>query len=171
MNIVSFKSYLNHLDEQFVHLQIQPPPPPPTVISTPISYPQQAMINPHIQIGPYNHLPPAPYPIANGPTFYQPSPQPTTTVQQPLTTPYHPHPPPQIVPGLPPHAPIAVQRTVNFTTNDTNNYHQQPQRLSPNSIQTQEINLQALQQRLLEQQTPISIQRQMNRLPTIDYSQ
>ena len=57
----------------------------------------------------------------------------------------------------------------------TNNLStQQPsQRLSPTSMQTQEMNIQALQQRIIEQQkhqqTPISIQRQLNRLPTADY--
>jgi hypothetical protein len=42
-------------------------------------------------------------------------------------------------------------------------------------MQTQEMNIQALQQRIIEQQkhqqTPISIQRQFNRLPTADYNQ
>jgi len=150
-------------------------------MTTPIPYPHPTQImNPHIPIAPpYNHLhpppPPPPYAIPNGPTFYQPSPQSTTTFQQPLTTPYHPH-HPQILPGLPPHAPLASQRTVNFTTNNTNNYQQQSQRLSPTSIQTQEMNIQALQQRIIEQQkhqqTPLSIQRQINRLPpTADYTQ
>lgn len=147
-------------------------------MSTPIPYPQPApMINPHIPMGPYTHLhhpPPPPYAMANGPTFYQPSPQSTAVFQQALTTPYHPH-HLQMAPGLPPHAPLAVQRTVNFTTNDTNNYRQQSQSHSPTSIQAQEINIQALQQRIIEQQkhqqTPISLQRQMNRLPTVDYPQ
>ena len=180
----SFLSFLNHLDEQFLHLQIQPPA---IITTTPtqISYPHPApMINPHIPMGVYNHLPPpllqGAYPIPNGTTYYQPSPQSTTTYQQPLTTPYLPH-HPQILPGLPPHAPIAPQRTVNFitttTTNNTHSYQQQQpsQRLSPTLIQTQELNIQALQQRMLEQQkhqqTPISIQRQINRLPTNDFTQ
>ncbi|CAF3332780.1 unnamed protein product [Rotaria sp. Silwood1] len=86
-----------------------------------------------------------------------------------------------MLPGLPPHAPIAPQRTVNFTTvmptnnTNTNTYQQQSQRVSPSSMQAQELNIQALQQRIIEQQkhqqTPISIQRQMNRLPTGDYTQ
>ncbi len=143
----------------------------------PYSHPTPIM-NPHISMAPYNHLhpPPPPYTIANGPTFYQPSPQSTANFQQPLTTPYHPH-HPQMLPGLPPHAPLAPQRTVHFSTNNTNTYPpQQPsQRLSPTSIQTQEMNIQALQQRIIEQQkhqqTPISIQRQLNRLPTADYNQ
>jgi hypothetical protein len=153
-------------------------------MTTPMPYPHPTpIINPHIPMGSYTHLhPPSlppPYAITNGPTFYQPSPQSTATFQQPLTTPYHPHHPPQILPGLPPHAPLAPQRTVNFTTtvltNNANNYQQQSQRLSPTSIQTQEMNIQALQQRIIEQQkhqqTPISIQRQINRLPTGDYTQ
>jgi hypothetical protein len=168
-------SFINPLDEQFVHLQIHPP----SIITTPapIPYPHLTpIINPNIPIASYTHLhPPPPYGIPNGPTFYQPSPTSTTTFQQPLATPYHPH-HPQILPGLPPHAPIASHRTVNFTTTiPTNNYHQHTQRLSPTSTQTQDMNIQALQQRMMEQQkhqqTPISLQRQMNRLPTVDYTQ
>jgi hypothetical protein len=120
----------------------------------------------------YNHLHPLslPYTIPNGTLFYQPSPTSATTFPQPLTTPYHPH-HPQILPGLPPHAPIAPQRTVNFpTNNNTNTYHQQSQRLSPNSIQTQEMNIQEIQQQK-HHPTPLSIQRQMNRMPTSDYTQ
>jgi hypothetical protein len=158
-------SFLNPLDEQFVHLQIQP--------TTPIPYPHPTpIINPHIPMTTYNHLhPPPPYTIPNDPTFYQLSP---TNFQQSLQTPYHPH-HPQILAGLPPHAPLGPQRTVNFTTNHMNTYQQQSQRLSPTSIQTQEMNIQALQQRIIDQQkhqqTPISIQRQINRLPTGDYTQ
>ncbi len=152
-----------------------------TPTQIPYSHPTPIM-NPHMPMTSYNHLHPLslPYTIPNGTLFYQPSPTSATTFQQPLTTPYHPHHPPQMLPGLPPHAPIAPQRTVNFpvtiqTNNNTNTYHQQSQRLSPNSIQTQEMNIQEIQQRIIEQQkhqqTPISIQRQFNRLPTADYNQ
>jgi hypothetical protein len=175
-----FSSFINPLDEQFVHLQIHPP----QIMTTPMSYahPTQ-MINPHIPITSFNHLhpslPPPPYAIATGPAFYQASLPSATAFQQHLTTPYHlHHPPPQIVPGLPPHAPIAPQRTVNFNTtnnNNTNTYNQQLQGLSPTSIQVQEMNIQALQQRITDQQkhqqTPISIQRLMNRMPTNGYTQ
>ncbi|CAF4729853.1 unnamed protein product [Rotaria sp. Silwood1] len=171
-------NFINSLDEQFVHLQMHPPHVPTTPAPIPYPHPTQ-IINPHISIAPYNHLHhPPPYTIANGPPFYQPSPTSTNSFQQPLTTPYHPH-HHQMLPGLPPHAPIAPQRTVNFTTvmptNNTNTYQQQSQRVSPSSMQAQELNIQALQQRIIEQQkhqqTPISIQRQMNRLPTGDYTQ
>ncbi|CAF2509063.1 unnamed protein product [Rotaria sp. Silwood2] len=173
-------NFINSLDEQFVHLQLHPQPVATTPAPIPYHHPTQ-IINPHISMAPYNHLhPPTAYTITNGPTFYQPSPTSANSFQQPLTTPYHPH-HPQILPGLPPHAPIAPQRTVNFTTvmptNNTNSntYQQQSQRVSPTSIQAQELNIQALQQRIIEQQkhqqTPISIQRQMNRLPTGDYTQ
>ncbi|CAF0719831.1 unnamed protein product [Rotaria sp. Silwood1] len=171
-------NFINSLDEQFVHLQMHPPPVPTTPAPIPYPHPTQ-IINPHIPIASYNHLHhPPPYTIANGPPFYQPSPTSTNSFQQPLTTPYHPH-HHQMLPGLPPHAPIAPQRTVNFTTvmptNNTNTYQQQSQRVSPSSMQAQELNIQALQQRIIEQQkhqqTPISIQRQMNRLPTGDYTQ
>jgi hypothetical protein len=152
-----------------------------TPTQIPYSHPTPIM-NPHMPMTSYNHLHPLslPYTIPNGTLFYQPSPTSATTFQQPLTTPYHPHHPPQMLPGLPPHAPIAPQRTVNFpvtiqTNNNTNTYHQQSQRLSPNSIQTQEMNIQEIQQRIIEQQkhhpTPLSIQRQMNRMPTSDYTQ
>lgn len=145
-------------------------------MTTPMPYPHPTpIINPHIPMASYNHLhpPPLPYTIPNGTLFYQPSPTPVNTFQQPLTTPYHPH-QPQMLPGLPPHAPIASQRTVNFTTN--NNINQvQSQRLSPNSIRAQEMNLQELQQCIIEQQkhqpTPLSIQRQMNRMLPSDYTQ
>jgi hypothetical protein len=144
-------------------------------MTTPMPYSNVTpIINPHISIAPYNHLhpppPPPPYAIANGPTYYHPSPQSTANFQHSLITPYHPY-HPQLLPGLPPHAPLAPQRTVSFPTNT---YHQQSQRLSPTSIQTQEMNIQALQQRIIDQQkhqqTPISIQRQMNRFPTGDYT-
>ena len=110
------------------------------------------MLNPHISMIPYNHLHPSPFTLPNGPTYYEASPQ-------SLTTPYHPH-YPQILPGLPPHAPLPPQRATNY-----------PQRLSPTLTHTHEINPHTLQQRMLEQQTPISIQRQLHRLPNIDYSQ
>lgn len=161
---------MNPLDEQMLHLHIQPPP----TMTTPMSYSHPpAIINPHIPMAPYNHLhPPAAYPMPNGATFYQPSPQSTNSYPQPFTTPYHPH-HPAMLPGLPPHAPLAPQRTVHFPTNNTTTVYQQPpQRLSPTSMQTQEMNIQALQQRILDQQTPISLQRQLPRLPlTVDYSQ
>ncbi|CAF0865960.1 unnamed protein product [Rotaria sordida] len=178
-------NFINPLDEQFVHFQIHPPPIATTPAPIPYPHPTQ-IINPHIPMAQYNHLHPSPLPppaytIANGPTFYQPSPTSTNSFQQqPLTTPYHPH-HPQMLPGVPPHAPIAPQRTVNFTTvmstnnTNTNTYQQQSQRVSPTSMQAQELNIQALQQRIIEQQkhqqTPISIQRQMNRLHTNDYTQ
>ncbi|CAF1104670.1 unnamed protein product [Adineta steineri] len=173
-------NFINPLDEQFVHLHIHPS----SVMAapTPIQYSHPTpMINPHIPIATYSHPHPhpSPYTIPNGPLFYQPSPSLSTgNFQQPIVTPYHPH-QSQMLPGLPPHAPIAPQRTVNFTTiiptnTNTNNYQQQSQRLSPNSIQAQEMNIQELQQRILEQQkhqpTPISIQRQINRIPTNDYT-
>lgn len=154
-----------------LHLHIQPSP----AMATPMAYSHPpAILNPHISMTPYNHLHPHPisFTLANGAAaFYQPSPQSTTSYLQHFTTPYHPH-HPAILPGLPPHAPLAAQRTVHYPTNNTNTYPQPPQRLSPTSIQTQEMNIQALQQRILDQQTPISLQRQLNRLPpTVDYSQ
>ncbi|CAF3215367.1 unnamed protein product [Rotaria socialis] len=168
--------------EQFIHLQLHPQSMPTT--PSPMPYPHATqIINPHIPMAAYNHLHPPPYTIPNGPTFYQPSPSSTNSFQQPIATPYHPH-HPQIVPGLPPHAPIAPQRTANFTTvisttnnnnNNPNHYQQSAQCISQTSMQTQEMNLQALQQRIIEQQkhqqTPISIQRQMNRLHAVDYTQ
>ena len=149
-------------------------------MTTPIPYSHPtAILNPHIPMAaPYSHLhpqpPPPPYSIApNGPTFYQPSPQSSAAFPQPLTTPYHPH-HPSILPGIPPHAPLAPHRTVHFPANNTNTYPQSSQRLSPTSIQTQEMNIQALQQRITDQQkhqqTPICIQRQFTRLPTADYT-
>ena len=167
---------MNPLEEQFLHLHIQPSP----VMTSPMTYSHPTPImNPHIPMAAYNHLhpPPLSYTIPNGATYYQPSPQSTNNFQQPLVTPYHPHPHPQMVPGLPPHAPLAPQRTVHYPTGNTNAYPptQPSQRLSPTSIQTQEMNIQALQQRIIDQQkhqqTPISIQRQLNRLPVVDYTQ
>lgn len=120
----TLNSYVNQLDEQFLHLQIQPPQP---ILSTPIAYSHPtAMLTPQIPIIPYNHMQ---YPH---PAYYQ-------------TTPYQPLPQTQVLPGLPPHAPIHPQRT---TIN-----------ISPASMQT------------FQQQTPISIQRQMNRMPNLDYAQ
>ena len=164
-------SFLNPLDEQMLHLHIQPQPPPTMTTPMPYSHPP-TILNPHISMVPYNHLhAPASYAIPNGAAFYQPSPQSTNSYPQPFTTPYHPH-HPAILPGLPPHAPLAAQRTVPFPANNTATYQQPPQRLSPTSMQTQEMNIQALQQRILDQQTPISLQRQLTRLPpTVDYSQ
>ncbi|CAF0760914.1 unnamed protein product [Adineta ricciae] len=166
-------NYINPLDEQFTHLQIHPSP----IMTTPMAYPHPTpMLNPHLPMTPYNHLHPTIYPIPTGPLFYQPSPSPSVpSFQQPLATPYHPA-PPAILPGHPPHAPVAPQRTVNFTTtvapnNNTNTY---PQRLSPTSMQAQEMNLQELQQRIQEQQkhhpTPLSIHRQITQMPTNDYT-
>jgi len=126
-------NYINQLDEQFLHFQIQPPQP---VLSTPIAYSHPSpMLTPQIPIIPYGPIHPSPYSF---PAYYQTA-----------TTPYQPLPPTQILPGLPPQAPIHLQRTTNYP----------PQRLSPTSMQT------------FQQQTPISIQRQMTRLPNFDYSQ
>lgn len=152
-----------------------------------MAYPHPpTLINPHIPMTPYTHIHPPPpplppYAIANGPTYYQPLSSSANSFQPSLATPYHPH-HPQLLPGVPPHAPIAPQRTVNFTTvipannnNNTNTYQQSSQRVSPTSMQAQEMNIQALQQRVIEQQkhqqTPLAIQRQMNRLPAVDYTQ
>ncbi|CAF4476312.1 unnamed protein product, partial [Rotaria sp. Silwood2] len=152
--ILLFLSFINSLDEQFIHLHIHSPPVMTT--SAPIPYPHPTpMINSHIQMVSYNYLhppsllPPS-YAIPTGSAFYQSSSPSTATIQQSLTTLCHIH-HSQILSGLPPHAPIAPQRTVNFTTttaptnnnnNNTNTYQQHSQRLSSNSIQAKEMNIQ-----------------------------
>ena len=132
-------------------------------------------------MGAYNHFNPPPlYAIPNRTTFYQPPPSSGHSFQQRLTTPYH----SQIVAGLPSHAPVPPQRTVNLATvvptnnntnNNTSNYHQPSQCVSPTSMRTQELNIQALQQHIIQQQehqqTPLSIQTQINMLPTSGYTQ
>ena len=166
--IFSLLSFINPLDEQFVHLQIYPS----SVMGTPTAMPYPhptPMINTHMLMSPYNHLYPSPvYPIPNGQLFYQSSPA-IASFQQSLTTPYHPQ-PPAMLPGHPPHAPVAPHRTGPMTTNPD----PYSQRLSPTSIQVPEMNLHELQQRFLEQQkhqpTPIAIHRQMSRPPVGEYT-
>lgn len=134
---IQHANYINQLDEQFLHLQIQQPTLPQPILSSPLAYSPHpsAMLTPQFPIIAYNHIHPSPYSL---PAYYPTS-----------TTPYQPLPQSQILPGLPPHAPIHYQRTTNYPS----------QRLSPTSMQT------------FQQQTPISIQRQMHHIPNLDYSQ
>jgi len=158
-------SYLNPLDEQFAHLQMHSSP---LMTSSPMSYtPIPSMMNSPIPPGSFTQLAP-PYGIPAGATFYQPSPTSTGMYPHPLVTPYHStH--PSMMSGVPPHAPMAPQRTVNFANVVPQN---SSQRISPSSIATPELHLQVLQQRMHhDQATPISVQRQMTRIPSNDYTQ
>ena len=128
-------------------------------------------------------LMPYPYPnnmihtspsMATGLAFYQPSP-PMHHFQGHLTTPQQAsH--SQMIPGFPPHAPFAAQRTANFSPmNNThgNVFHETHQRYSPTVMSTQPMNVPSLQQRMIDsqkhQQTPLPLSRQLNRLPAGEF--
>ena len=131
-----------------------------TNVTTPINYPHHPMAS-------FNHLHPSTpfvsYAVGATSPYFHPS-------SNSMATPFHGHPAP-LMPGVPPHAPLPPQRTASFSGNILSNHHSTPTvypgpspRLSPNSMQTHGI-----QQRMFDQQTPISIQRQFPRVPVNEY--